>query len=156
MSCYQRLFKVRRLRLERLKMKIGVTGTRNGMNNIQSDCVNEYLAGLAAVYQLELHHGDCVGVDAEAAEIANCRNIKIVCHPPEKDDLRAFYPFFRELREPKSHFARNRAIVDECDILIVVPMDNEPQKLGGTWYTHDYAKKKNKPIVIFYPDGRIA
>jgi hypothetical protein len=34
-------------------------------------------------------------------------------------------------------------------------MDNEPQARGGTWYTHDYAKKKNKPVKIFYPDGRI-
>lgn len=134
-------------------MKIGVTGTRNGMNQNQDLAVWKFLFGLDE--ESELHHGDCVGVDVQVAEMAEILQMKVICHPPEKDDLRAFFPLNNESREPKSHFARNREIVKECDLLIVVPMDNEPQKLGGTWYTHDYAKKKNKPVVIFYPDGRI-
>lgn len=134
-------------------MRIGVTGTRNGMNESQHHNIFLFLQSLDG--EIELHHGDCVGVDYESSMIADILNMKIVCHPPEKDDLRAFSPYVSESRQPKSYFARNRAIVDECDILIVVPMDNEPQARGGTWYTHDYAKKKNKPVKIFYPDGRI-
>lgn len=133
-------------------MKIGVTGTRNGMNDIQSKNVWEFL--VFARFN-ELHHGDCVGVDEEVADMAQSLGVKIILHPPVKTDLRANFPIFHESREPKSYFARNRAIVDECDLLIVVPMDNEPQKLGGTWYTHDYAKKTGKQTKIFYPDGRI-
>lgn len=137
----------------KVKMKIGVTGTRNGMNESQNIAVWKFLSGMYE--ECELHHGDCIGVDVQVAEMAEILKMKVVCHPPEKTELQAFFKGNTESREPKSHFARNRAIVDECDLLIVVPMDNEPQKLGGTWYTHDYAKKKNKPVKIFYPDGRI-
>ena len=37
-------------------------------------------------------------------------------------------------------------------MLIVVPLHNEPQRSGGTWYTHDYAVKLGKPRIIVYPD----
>lgn len=134
-------------------MKIGVTGTRNGMNNNQDFAVWRFLYGVDE--NSELHHGDCVGVDTQAAEMAEILGMSVVCHPPEKNDLRAFFEKNTEVREPKSYFARNRAIVDECDLLIVVPMENERQERGGTWYTYDYAQKTGKPTKIFYPDGRI-
>ena len=46
-------------------------------------------------------------------------------------------------------------IVDNSNLLIVVPMDNERKLRGGTWYTYDYAVKKGVPVRVFYPDGRI-
>ena len=128
-------------------MKIGVTGTRSGMTLEQFADVSVFLTLIQGV---ELHHGDCVGVDAEVAEMAQAQGYKIVCHPPEKSDLRAWFPS-DEYREPTSYFKRNRQIVDECDMLIVVPYQTEPQSEGGTWYTYDYAVKKSKPWKIFYP-----
>ena len=98
----------------------------------------------------ELHHGDCVGVDVEVAEIAASLGYKTVCHPPSKNDLRAFHKS-DEFRTPLSYFARNRNIVDETDKLLVVPYQDAWQPNGGTWYTHDYAKKKKKPYEVFYP-----
>jgi hypothetical protein len=101
-----------------------------------------------------LRHGDCVGVDAEVAKIAHDLGYIIFCHPPVDDSLRAFYDA-DFTASPKNHFARNRDIVDNSDLLIVVPMDNERKTKGGTWYTYDYAIKKRVAITVFYPDGRI-
>ncbi len=128
-------------------MRIGVTGTRSGMNETQFSAVVEYLSGFA---NAELHHGDCVGVDAEVAVIATSLGFRTVCHPPEKDDLRAFHPS-DEIRGSLSYFARNRNIVDETDLLLVVPYQDQHQTNGGTWYTHDYAVKKGKPVEVFFP-----
>lgn len=130
-------------------MKIGVTGTRSGMTDAQLSSVALFLFDERAS---ELHHGDCVGVDVEVAELAKKLNYRVVCHPPIKDDLRAYHAS-DEIREPLSYFARNRKIVDECDLLLVVPYQKTHQTSGGTWYTHDYAVKQGKPVLVFYGDN---
>lgn len=136
-------------------MKIGVTGTRSGMNEHQykelMDEMKMVLTESSLTNQsVEVHHGDCVGVDVEFAEIAKELGFKTICHPPEKNELRAFHKS-DEIREPKSYFARNRNIVDECDLLIVIPYQDSHQTSGGTWYTHDYAVKKQKPVYVIFP-----
>jgi hypothetical protein len=128
-------------------MKVGVTGTRSGMNDRQMLAVIEFLKTCGAT---ELHHGDCVGVDVEVAEVATVLGIKTVCHPPSKDELRAYHKS-TEIRTRLSYLARNRNIVDETDLLLVVPYQDTHQTSGGTWYTHDYAVKKEKPIKLFLP-----
>ena len=131
-------------------MKVGITGTRMGMNEHQFAGVQELLTKLYEA-GAEFHHGDCVGVDAEAAVLAKELGYKIIGHPgPGEDGLRAFVEC-DESKEPASHFKRNRTIVDECDVLIVVPLQNEHQSRGGTWYTHDYAVKTEKQFTVFYP-----
>ncbi len=135
-------------------MKIGITGTREGMTEHQFELVQEYLRGRYCE-GAEFHHGDCVGVDAEAALLAQEIGYKIVSHPgpgpgPDHDGLRA-YVKCNESREPQSHFKRNRTIVDTCDYLLVVPLQMERQPRGGTWYTYDYAVKKEKPTFVIYP-----
>lgn len=134
-------------------MKIGVTGTRFGMNSIQEKGIIKFLK-YSFDTDIELHEGDCIGVDAQVVRLAYSIGYRIVSHPPIKDEHRAFY-HADEFRECYNHLKRNRNIVDEVDHLMVVPYQNEHQNKGGTWYTYDYAKKKNKPITVFYPDGRI-
>jgi hypothetical protein len=130
--------------------KIGVTGTRNGMTDFQKERVSRFLQEIFNE-KAEFHHGDCVGVDVETAEIAKSLGYYVVNHPPVDESLRAFHKSDKIL-EPKTHFARNRDIVDDTDLLVVVPRENEHQSRGGTWYTHDYAVKKNKPVLVFYPE----
>jgi hypothetical protein len=130
-------------------MKIGVTGTREGMNEHQYELVLRYLKDHYSD-GAEFHHGDCVGVDAEVATMAKELGYKIISHPgPSLDGLRAFVEY-DESREPASHFKRNRTIVDSCDQLMVVPLQDEWQPKGGTWYTNDYAVKRNKPLTVFW------
>lgn len=133
--------------------KIGVTGTRFGMTYEQILALKSILEQ-ASVEGAEFHHGDCVGVDVEAAIMAAELGFKTVCHPPIKDELRAFHAS-DEMRPPLSYFARNRNIANETNLLIVIPFQDAPQNHGGTWYTHSYAKKKGYETIIIYPDGRI-
>ena len=132
--------------------KIGITGTRSGMNIDQLESFRERMESFAR--PLELHHGDCVGVDIEAAEIATGLGIQTVCHPPVDQRLRAHHKS-DVILEQKTYFARNRNIVDMCDILFVIPFQTSHSSTGGTWYTHDYAVKKGVPVEIFFPMSSI-
>jgi hypothetical protein len=129
-------------------MKIGVTGTREGANEQQLLEVIKFMESLGSGH--ELHHGDCKGVDIQVAAVAKVLGWRIVCHPPKTTEQQGYFGG-DEMREPLGYLQRDRNIVDETEILIVVPLQNEWQPKGGTWYTHDYAKKKNKPVTVFYP-----
>lgn len=137
-------------------MKIGITGTRSTPTPRQLDKVYKFLNSAVGVCREkdiappELHHGDCVGADAAVAKMAKELGFKVICHPPEQPGLRAFQES-HEIRMPLSYFHRNRNIVDETDFLIAVPYQDSHQSTGGTWYTVDYAVKKNKQVKIFYP-----
>lgn len=131
-----------------MALKIGVTGTREGATDAQLTAVINFMESLGAGH--ELHHGDCLGVDAEVAAAADQLGWRIVCHPPKTVETQAFYGG-DEMREPLGYLQRDRNIVDETVMLLVVPLQNEWQPKGGTWYTHDYAVKKGKVVHIFYP-----
>ena len=138
-------------------MKIGVTGTRNGMSEIQENKFKTILTnGIKFLYPPllsdEFHHGDCVGADVQAAQIAKNIGYRIICHPPIVTELRGYF-LSDDYRPPLTYFQRNRNIVDEIDFLFVLPMDNEPKEKGGTWYTFNYALRRNKPVMIIYPEG---
>jgi hypothetical protein len=141
-------------------MRYGFTGTRKGMTVPQMAAFEKFISEIGDFS--EFHHGDCVGADDEAAWMIrdmiensdmDMRGIKIICHPPMDASLRACTANWDEIREMQTHFARNRAIVDESDVLFVAPCQMERQTNGGTWYTHDYAKNKGKKIVTFWPNG---
>jgi hypothetical protein len=131
-------------------IKIGITGTRYGMNETQFELIHEYLNRKE---KFEIHHGDCNGVDAEVACLAKELGHYIVSHPPISTELRA-YTEYDEIREPLGYLARDRKIVESTDFLIVVPNTPEWQSRGGTWYTHDYAVKKGVMVDVLYPSGR--
>jgi hypothetical protein len=128
-------------------MKIGITGTREGMTPYQCDEVRKVLLEHPAS---ELHHGDCTGVDIEVAAIARELGYRIVCHPPRSPEQQGFFGG-DEMRKPLGYLERDRNIVDETELLIVVPLQTEWQPKGGTWYTHDYAVKQDKPVIIIFP-----
>jgi hypothetical protein len=129
------------------KMKVGVTGTREGMNKAQFEQVKQFLEKYT---DSELHHGDCRGVDVEVALLAKGMGYKIVCHPPKSNKEQGHFGG-DDIREPQTYLKRDRNIVDETDILLVVPLQNERQDKGGTWYTYDYALKTGKTVHMAYP-----
>lgn len=130
-------------------MKVGFTGTRFGMTERQKAVVSSILAPISFI---ELHHGDCVGADADCHDIVAQLRSHITIHPPVDEKHRAF-KIGHETREPKTHFARNRDIVIETDILIATPFNPFEESRGGTWYTIDYARKKKRWNVVVWPDG---
>lgn len=137
---------------------IGFTGTRHGMTKLQ---MAAFLATIRDLQPSEFHHGDCIGADDEAAlsvaylDVGQMAPITIVCHPPLDESHRAFNKHAFRTLPPKTHFARNRDIVDAADMLIACPCDMTPQPRGGTWYTVGYARKKGKRVVIIWPDGTV-
>lgn len=140
---------------------IGITGTRSGMNEKQEAELRallllEHIRYYHKPHMLSFHHGDCIGVDVQAATIAAEFGFWTVCHPPIKTELRGFHKS-DEFKVAKGYFARNRDIVDAADEVIVVPFQDSHQNNGGTWYTHDYARKLGKPITIIWPtqEGRL-
>jgi hypothetical protein len=133
-------------------MKIGFTGTRHGMTEAQMDAFIDTLHDIRPRIT-EFHHGDCVGADAEAHDVAQ-KLCHVVIHPPIDETHRA-RKAARTYRTQKTHFARNRDIVNETDRLIATPMQAERQIRGGTWYTIDYARKVGKLVTIINPDGTI-
>lgn len=136
-------------------MKIGFTGTRKGMSEYQLAVFEGLLEKMES-----FHHGSCQGADVEAARIVYSTFLEppeIICHPgPNDDEHQELSGVDTKRKEPKTHFARNRDIVNETDKLIACPCDMTEQKRGGTWYTIRYAKKQGKPVTIIWPDGSIS
>jgi hypothetical protein len=137
-------------------MIVGFTGTQDGMTPQQKQCFNTLLAYFKCD---ELHHGDCIGADADAHESGLDIAAKIVIHPPNYASKRAFCDkkIFEgvtiEVMPEKWYIDRNHDIVDASEVMIATPKEQEEQLRSGTWATIRYAKKLKKSLVIIYKDG---
>jgi hypothetical protein len=141
-------------------MKIGFTGTQEGMNEFQLITLENRLKtglayGRASDYEeprthrvYEFHHGDCIGADAQAHEIALILGYRIVIHPPLNSSKRAWCEGWSEMRDKKPYLERNHNIVDVCDVLIVGPRTNQEELRSGTWSTYRYADSLDKMTSI--------
>ena len=125
----------------------GFTGTQQGMTPKQ-------LAEVQRVLQEEqagwFHHGDCIGADAQAHEIAQRLGLMICIHPPEDPRKRAWCSGDQTFPE-KPYLIRNHDIVNQSDFLIATPKEYEEVLRSGTWATIRYARKSNKRVRIIYP-----
>lgn len=140
-----------------MSAKFGFTGTRAGMTREQRSAFGLLMdhhggEGFMHQYRPEFHHGDCIGSDFEAHNIAHMFEWRIVLHPPSNSSQRAFCSADEE-REPKPYLDRNKDIVNETAVLIATPGEMEEQLRSGTWSTIRYARKKGKRIIVLYPDG---
>ena len=137
--------------------KIGFTGTREGMTYSQIEWLDGAYRKAAEKYgpeNIELHHGDCKGADAEAHEFATRHNIVTVIHPPDNQKLRAYCRGDIILPE-KPYLERNLDIIEVCNVLIGMPRTGTPQERSGTWFTILRAAKAGKPIRAVLPDGTL-
>lgn len=132
-------------------MKIGFTGTQQGMTKAQKRAfwtiINSYNLS-------EFHHGDCIGADFNAHQIVLAYNkSEIIIHPPINGSKRQNCKWFTEIKPAKGYLERNHDIVDSTDMLIATPKEYDEQLRSGTWATVRYARKTNKKLIIIYPDG---
>lgn len=133
---------------------IGFTGTQQGMSNAQLETLRKLLDSVDAISGQEFHHGDCIGADAQAFQIAKQLDYVTVCHPPLNPSKRAFTQNSRQL-PVKPYLDRNRDIVDASEMLIATPKGMQEELRSGTWATIRYACRQRKPIQIIWPDGTV-
>ena len=132
-------------------LHIGFTGTRQEVSSSQLIRLSTVMESFDVSHydNVWFHHGDCVGADATAHEIARDLGWKIHSHPCNLGKYRANCECdVLDLIKPP--LVRNAVIVDMCDILIACPKENLEQRRSGTWATIRYARNDNK-IVLRIP-----
>jgi hypothetical protein len=122
------------------------------MTSLQKQRVRSLLRKFKGTH---FHHGDCVGSDAQAHEIALALNYKVVLHPPIDERKRAFCKGVFATREEKPYLKRNKDIVKESSILIATPKQFDEQERSGTWATIREGFRQDKDVYIVYPDGSV-
>jgi hypothetical protein len=133
-------------------ISFGFTGTRQGIAAEQKSALRNFLDGGAG----EFHHGDCIGADSEAHDIADACGYGIILHPPTNYSERAWREVPRHMMRPeRPYLDRNRNIVRETASLIAAPAEPEEQLRSGTWSTVRFARKQGKPVFLILPDGTV-
>jgi hypothetical protein len=128
------------------------TGTRLGLTALQRDALRTNLYN-ASTRPHVLMHGDCIGADAEASELAASLRIITIACPCDLEDQRA-HRTADVILPARPPLARNRWMVDGCDFLIACPPGPEVRR-SGTWSTVRYAERVRRPVVIIWPDGHV-
>lgn len=142
-------------------LRIGTTGTQQGATLAQVRAARGLLLELAdadPVDDLILHHGDCIGWDAQAHALARRIGCAVEMHPPLNTSKRAWSEMLpNEHTHPAGEYlARNRCIVDWTRALVACPKEETGEEMrSGTWATVRYARKLKRPIYIVRPSGRI-
>lgn len=134
-------------------MAIGFTGTQRGMTDAQHISFEAGLRFMLDVSDRIFRHGDCIGADAEAHEIAVKLGYQVVIHPPVDPKKRAWCKGAIRIAVPKPYIERNHDIVDETHILMATPGEDVEQLRSGTWATIRYARKKGRKLLIIGPEG---
>lgn len=134
--------------------RVGFTGTRDGMTVPQHE---QFARWVREHVPSQFHHGECRGADEQAVwEVTRHSAVVVVAHPCTLRGERAktavgLSAFTHPVKAP---LVRNRDIVNACDVLLACPKGPEELR-SGTWMTVRYARKAGKPVVIFWPDGRV-
>jgi len=85
--------------------------------------------------------GGCRGIDSWAVEFAKSRGMETM----EFEPIMLYkYPSYPQL--VKAYYARNRLIVDNCDVVYAFPSIKGLK--GGTRNTVEYAVKQGKPVML--------
>ena len=129
-------------------MKVGFTGTRKGMTGYQQQAVQEFLVDTNVS---EVHHGDCIGADAEFDRIAESLGIPRVAHPCDIMSQRAYCKAETVLPSERP-LTRNKAIVDSVQFMLAAPKEIGEVLRSGTWATIRYARKSARPVRIIFPE----
>lgn len=131
-----------------IERHIGFTGTQEGMSDLQLKLLRDMLSAAVKDCEVVFHHGDCVGADEQAHEIALTLGCKIHIHPPLNSSKRAFCDAWDVMYGENPYLVRNKDIVNSSIGLIAAPKTDKEEQRSGTWSTVRYATKINKPIII--------
>ncbi len=135
-------------------MRVGFTGTRNGMTKPQEAA---FIGWIEITAFEEFHHGLCVGADEQAAlhvDITGEDRPQIVGYPCTTSRLTSWKAreICDEVKPARKPLDRNHDIVDATDQLLACVAGAEVVR-SGTWATVRYARKVKKRVTIIWPDG---
>lgn len=138
-------------------LRLGFTGTQQGMNEAQAALFIKHLKRLAKRYDhVEIHHGDCIGADEEFHNLCleHLPSVSVVLHPPLNPSKRAFCISEGQVeREPKDYLVRNCDIVDEVEGMFATPKRNREELRSGTWAAVRYGRKMKRSLILLWPNG---
>lgn len=131
-------------------MVIGFTGTRD-ISKVSVERQTQLASQIEDIwadnsFKIVAIHGGAIGADTLFHELCMDINIPIHCRPAyvETDLYGCDVEYI-----PEPPLVRNKKIVDDCDILIALPIDPDVEEArSGTWATIRYARKSNKQIII--------
>lgn len=137
-------------------LRIGFTGSRRGLSPSQRAELQRLLRETAPA---ELHHGGCVGADAEAHELALALGVpSIVVHRSAVPGFTADIQQNSErsvvtLLDARKPLKRNRDIARAVDVLIAAPATAEEIERSGTWSTVRFARRylPNVRVIVIPP-----
>ena len=133
---------------------IGFTGTRTDLPPAQRAALEAALRSLH-VCGASLAHGDCVGADFAAHEIAMRLGYMVHVLPPLSNRYRAFC-LGHQGYAPAEYMIRNRRIASMCTRLVAAPLSPEAEApRSGTWATVRMARNLGKGVTLVWPDGRV-
>lgn len=136
-----------------MSVHVGFTGTQVGMTDAQFNRIASWFGRRPG---MTLHHGDCIGADADAHRAAFEERIRVEIHPPDIDRKRAFCQGAAVVHPPAPYLIRNIHIVNATTVLIAAPKEETGEELrSGTWATVRAARKAKRRIVIVRPSGRV-
>ena len=135
-------------------MRLGFTGTREGMTDLQRERVAELL------YQNRpavVHHGDCIGADSQFHDsvLLLPQLTWIEVHPSTLTKFRAYRKanVVHPVKPPKD---RNRDIVRSSELLYAAPKTTPAESpRSGTWQTVRLMLSFQKPVTVIWPDGTV-
>lgn len=141
-------------------MLVGVTGHRPERLGANWPIVERWIGDKINEYKkmgepVSLITGMARGVDQIAARVAVKKGIGVHCYFPYKHNMSDFEKSIIERAEttrfehdkyvPQCYIDRDRRIVDDCDVLLVVW---DGVKTGGTYFTYKYALDNGKKVEV--------
>ena len=138
-------------------MKIGFTGTREGMSWQQQNEIGHLLEShfdWNDELVNQVHHGECIGADSDFHELARLGGWDIWGHPSDLATRNADLAGFTFQFEPSKPIERNHHIVDQTEFMVGAPKGLEYVR-SGTWSAIRWARKRQRYIFIVYPNGAI-
>jgi hypothetical protein len=146
------------------KIRLGFTGTQlrpketpSGMTDAQKRGLTVRLQAAVKKYgpgNVEFHHGDCIGADAEAHEIAvSILGVDAIWIHPGSNSQKRAHKWSPHILPPDDNLDRNRTMVRVTDGMIAAPRTMVEQFRGsGTWMTIREARnRQKKPLTILRP-----
>jgi len=131
-------------------INVGFTGTRKGMSWNQEVRLVELFSSLKAQgYDIEFHHGCCIGADCQADRIARNFGAKMHLHPSNdpKTRVNCFEPGDTICPE-RPPLVRDQDIVYSVNILYAAPLTDKEVVRSGTWTTVRMARKRKIKIEV--------